>query len=198
MSLHCPREAQRLWRERSRKALDTALECDPGDPMILDGLACQLAKDGRATAAVTTIERAISNQADARALLCSPAILICGRPDRAMALIDRALALHPKPPSWYASQACKVAFFAGDYRRALAAAEFAPKSRPGLAYRALASASLGDEDLARRHWHELRSAHPGFSFQGYAEDVSLVHPEAIARCESGVKAVRRMTGARVS
>ena len=201
MSLHCPREAGQSWRERERKALDTAVECDPGDPMILDGLACIQAKGGRVEAAVATTERAIdfgSGQADACALLSCPAVLICGNPERAVALIDRGLALHPKPPSWYAAQECKAAFYAGDLRRALAASERAPASRPALAYRTLASASLGYEELARRCWHELRAAHPRFSFDGYAEDLSLVHPEAIARYESGVGSVRKMIGPRIS
>jgi DNA-binding winged helix-turn-helix (wHTH) protein len=201
LSLHCAGREQRLWRERSSKALETAVERDPGDPMILDGLACVQANEGRVEAAVTTTERAIdfgSGQADACALLSCPAVLICGRPERGVALIDRALALHPTPPSWYAAQECKAAFYAGDHRRALGASERAPPSRPALAYRTLAAASLGNEELAQRCWHELRSAHPRFSFEGYAEDLSLVHPEAIARFESGVRSVRRMIGPRDS
>jgi tetratricopeptide (TPR) repeat protein len=201
LSLHSAGGEQRLWRERSRKALATAVERDSGDPLILDGLAFMQGTEGRAAAAVVTTERAIdigSDQADACALLSGPAAQICGDSTRAVALIDRALALHPRPPSWYAAQECKAAFYAGDHRRAVAAGELAPDSRQALAYRTLAAGSLGDEELARRCWHKLRVEYPRFGFGEYAEDISQVHCEAITRYEDGVGLVRRLLGSRIS
>jgi DNA-binding winged helix-turn-helix (wHTH) protein/tetratricopeptide (TPR) repeat protein len=186
------------WDRRRDEAQRAAARCDPRDPMILSDLAGLRARDGDIRAAESLVIRAIDligNQADASAYLAEQALHISGRPEIALELVDRALALNADPPTWYGLQDLRSAFFAGDHDRCLAASEAAPDFRTKFVYRLLAAAALGRRDEASRYRQDLLARYPDFLADDYVREVGMVHPLTLRRFHEGIAHAMQMAAA---
>jgi adenylate cyclase len=116
---------------RQRHAIVEAAALDPRDGLALSELVGLQLKDGNFPAARQTVELALAagaNHADTLALTAKYVSTFLGRPDEALSLMQRAFALNPHAPSWYALGEVYVCYYS---RRFEAAIEAAPRATAG-------------------------------------------------------------------
>jgi DNA-binding winged helix-turn-helix (wHTH) protein/tetratricopeptide (TPR) repeat protein len=92
-----------------------------------------------------------------------------GRPQEALAWIERAIVLNPIHPSWYEEDRTFALYLLGEYRAAADAIERSPFPRAWmLAWLAACYAQLGDLAAARRHVDRVTETDPQFSAVDFA------------------------------
>jgi len=159
-------------RARNREAVQQAVALDPNDSLALEELGALRKGEGDAAGAREAFERALAvgpNHPDTLALLAKYVAGVLGRPDEALALMERAFTLNPHAPSWYYLGYVRVAYYAGRFALALDAAARATPMRPQRLFRVLALAQLGCEAEMAVAVRELRAADP---------DLQVVEAEA--------------------
>lgn len=175
------------WSRRSDEATLRAFACDPRDPLIAADVANVLSAQGRLSEALVQIERAAdlcANNPEALTFLSLGMCLTAGDGPRALALVDRALALNPAPLGWLRYFEARAAFFAGDFRRSLdAAAKAEDDALPTHVYRCLSAAELG-LPATNDYWAALRATYPSFDPRAYAATAGIRHPAAVSRYEA--------------
>jgi tetratricopeptide (TPR) repeat protein len=137
---------------RQRHAIVEAAALDPRDGLALSELVGLQLKDGNFPAARQTVELALAagaNHADTLALTAKYVSTFLGRPDEALSLMQRAFALNPHAPSWYALGAVYVCYYSRRFEAAIEAAPRATAGRSQTFCSVLSLAQLGrDAEMA--------------------------------------------------
>jgi adenylate cyclase len=182
-------EAQRLTEQ--------ALKLDPGKTRLysLRGhLNLLLRNFGQA---VTDGERAVEaerSDADAAALLAF-ALTYTGDPERAIALVNRAMRLSPTYPPWYGWALGRAYRLAGDLDRAIETLEATLPERPAsiipLVELVIAYGAAGDSGMAKAMAATIREKVPNFSIRAWAaiqpyEDPAMTEQDAAALRSAGL------------
>jgi TolB-like protein len=137
---------------RQRHAIVEAAALDPRDGLALSELVGLQLKDGNFPAARQTVELALAtgaNHADTLALTAKYVSTFLGRPDEALSLMQRAFALNPHAPSWYALGEVYVCYYSRRFEAAIEAAPRATAGRSQTFCSVLSLAQLGrDAEMA--------------------------------------------------
>lgn len=146
-------------RARQEAAIRRAVALDPEDGLALEELGAMLARRGDLDGARDAFLRAAeagANHADTLALLGKYTVEVLGQPAAAERMMARAFALNPAAPPWYMLGATRVAYFTGEFGRAVDCAERAPPLRLPRLFGVLARFQLGDA-AARDALREYRA-----------------------------------------
>ena len=182
-------EAQRLTQR--------ALELDPGKTQLysLRGhLNLLLRKFDQAVADGERAVEAERSDADAAALLAF-ALTYTGDPERAIALVNRAIKLSPRYPAWYGWALGRAYRLAGDPDRAVATFEASLPERPAsiipLVDQVIAYGAAGDSGMAKAMAATIREKVPNFSIRRWAamqpyEDPAMTEQDAAALRAAGL------------
>jgi adenylate cyclase len=147
--------------------------------------------------AVADGERAVEaerNDADAAALL-GFTLTYTGEPNRAIALVHRAIELSPIYPAWYGWALGRAYRLAGDPDRAVATLEASLPERPAsvipLVELAIAYGAAGDSGMAKTMAATIREKVPNFSIRAWAamqpyEDSAMTEQDAAALRSAGL------------
>jgi TolB-like protein len=136
-------------RARQDVAIRRAVALDPENGLALEELGAMLARRGDLDGARDAFLRAAkagANHADTLALLAKYMVEVLGQPAAAERMMARAFVLNPAAPPWYMLGAARVAYFTGDFARAVECVARAPALRlPGL-FGVLARFQLGQAE----------------------------------------------------
>jgi len=182
-------EAQRLTEQ--------ALRLDPEKPQLysLRGHLNLLLRNFNQ--AVADGERAVEterNDADAPALLAFT-LTYTGEPERAIALMQRAIELNPRYPAWYGWALGRAVRLAGDPERAVETLEANLPERPAsmipLVELVIAYGEAGDSSMANAMAATIRQRVPHFSIGAWAalqpyEDPAMTERDAAALRTAGL------------
>nr|WP_255569800.1 winged helix-turn-helix domain-containing protein [Actibacterium sp. 188UL27-1] len=177
------------------RAVEKAFTLDPNDVYILYILALKSARSGDQVTAHSLIRRAMDQHSpDARSFLAISAlcILIDWNPDAALEALDNGLSRITLPAGWHRMFEARLAFFLGDYSRAVDASMAGRDHVTALVFRCLSQAMSDDLDAASQTLATLRGHDAAFDFRSYANNLPIAHPEALARYYQAVARVTRL------
>jgi TolB-like protein/class 3 adenylate cyclase/Flp pilus assembly protein TadD len=173
-----------------------AVACDPHEPWAHLAQGFVAIGERRNLDGIVAFSRAVGacpNFAYAHGLI-GAAYALSGRPDEAMAYIDRGLRLSPRDifGEEYQLYYAFAHFQAGRYAEAAAAAQLAVQQRPGhpnLYIMAAAACGLaGETERARSLVAQIRQLVPDISATAIAEDFIYERPEDRQRLAAGLRA----------
>lgn len=161
------------YRELEREAFLKAVALDPLDSLAVMELAAVRTIDGDAGGARDALERALDlgrNQSDLLVAVSRFVATVMDDPHRALGILDRGLLLNARGPAWHAMTGARVAYFAGDFGRALEDALRGPDNLPSLLFAILALAQLGDREAARDRARVFEARYPEFDPEQFMKD----------------------------
>jgi TolB-like protein len=155
-----------------REAVSNAVALDPCDSLALAALTSLRSRDGDLEGARDAAERGViagARHADSLAFLAMFVSKLLDRPDEAVALVERSIALNPRTPTWYYLNHIWAVYFARRFDLVL---EYfvriqsdptmsALQLRSQRLFRALSLAQLGQKTEAASAVSELCSIDPG-------------------------------------
>jgi adenylate cyclase len=176
-------EDRQRFARMEREAYITAARLDPRDPFAVMEQAAVRAVDGDLGGAFDGFERAVdlgSNQADVLATASKYFAMVMDDPARALELMERSLELNPHAPESYFMHEARVAYFLGDYERALGAVRRAPDLQNVRLFEMLSIAQLGRADKLYVCRSAFEARYPGFDLGEFMRDPPIVGPRARA------------------
>ncbi|MDE3820071.1 adenylate/guanylate cyclase domain-containing protein [Sinorhizobium meliloti] len=177
----------KCWRE----CIEKALVLDPVDPMARLYMGDLRGLDGDLSGAAEEYDRVLTlapNNADTLSMLSSSRALVCGDPDVACALAERALRLNPQAPSWYYAQLARARFVAGRYAESLSSLRKSPSDNPvTLMFRVLCHGLLGEPDQAKTVARLIAVEFPRFTVENFIRTYPVTNPPALAAIKEGAR-----------
>lgn len=158
-------------RALGRAFARTAVALDPDDPVAHWTLGFVNLYEGKADEAQSEWEEALRiapDHADILAKIADPMVLQ-GRPDEAIALVEKALSLNPCPPGWYFWHLGFAYYAVGRYAEAAEVLDREELGRlPAKRILAASLAQLGQLDRARLEARRFLEINPGFQAFAWA------------------------------
>ncbi|MBP2446419.1 adenylate/guanylate cyclase domain-containing protein [Rhizobium leguminosarum] len=179
-------------RQERRRAIFKAADLDPNDPLVKIEVGDMYFEDGNSVAAKAAFEQALASgrtNADAMTLIAKYVAGILGRPNEALQVIDRALRLHPFPPSWYYMNKLRVCYFVRDYASGLEAVSGSPDTPTTRLFEALCLAGVGRKNDAEKVVEEMTRRYPDFEPSVLASEAWINGAEALNQFANGLREV---------
>ena len=129
---------------------------------------------------------------DAAVCVATALAVVGGEPNAAMALFDAANKSQRTPPGWYRFVESRIAFYAEEYERSIAASISGPQRVSAVVYRGLSAAMLGDRKTAADAHEELTTRYPAFDFNFYAGYFPISAPNARKLFDRAAEAFRHV------
>ena len=171
-------EADReTFRQRMCHAYLKAAYLDPRDQMAIMESAAAKAVQGDLHGASDALERSLDlggRHADTLISCSNYVASILDDPGRALSILDSALSILPELSAFHHLSILRVAFFAGDYRRAVDAAPLSPDLLPARVFHALALSELGEKEKAQAAALKVLDRTPEFGAAEYLLDHPIV------------------------
>ena len=167
---------------KQMEAARNAVRLDPNDgetQLVLGHAFAYQGKGEQGLAQFAKAEALAPNNADLLILIAwyLPAL---GQPERAVELTEKALRLNPNYPYWYNQALQYVYFYGQQYEKSVKYSNLVTEPFAlDYAYRASASAMLGDMKAARAAAAEVARLDPNWSVEKYMSDAGG-YPEAVA------------------
>ncbi|MDX1488105.1 MAG: tetratricopeptide repeat protein [Acidiferrobacterales bacterium] len=193
-------DAQAGWSESPSESFNRAvvlaqkaLELDDAypDTYLLLGALHLLLKEH--DTAIAFAEKGVAlrpNQASNLALLAF-ILNYAGEPDRAIALLDKAMRLSPYYPDWYLGELGRASLLTGQYGKAIAALTERirrnPDSSEAQVLLAAAYGATGQGEQARAVLTEFLKARPGYTLEQYAQGEYYKDPQDLQRVLDGLR-----------
>ena len=153
-----------------RESFVRAATLDPLDPFAMMELAEVRAADDDFAGARDALERALdlgANQADLLISISNPIALVMGDPVRAERTLEKGLKLINTVGDWQRLSMARVAYFTGDFERALVDARRGPKNLLTRLVEILSLAQLGLKGELDDRKSEFEAMHPNFDAQEF-------------------------------
>lgn len=178
------------YRRKMCSAYRRAATLDPRDQIAVMELSAARAVEGDSAGARDALERSLDlggHHADTLISCSNYVASILDEPLRAVEILDAALAMLPELSAFHYLTVLRVAFFAGDYKRASEAGALSPDLLQTRVFRALAFSELGAEEEARSAARAVLDRTPGFRSVEYLSDHPITGAAAaeqfIAACD---------------
>jgi TolB-like protein/Tfp pilus assembly protein PilF len=166
----------RSYWELEREAFIKAATLDPLDPFAILELAAVRASDGDITGARDALERALDlgrNQAELLIVAANSITMVLDEPARALQVLDKGLEYIAIASGWQQISMARVAYFAGDFERALKDARRAPANLLTRLVEILSLAQLDRAEEARDLARVFESSHPNFDPREFAKSYPI-------------------------
>jgi adenylate cyclase len=170
-----------------------ALELDdtyPDTYLLLGALHLLLREHGTAIAFAEKGVGLRPNQASNIALMAF-VLNYAGEPDRAIALLDKAMRLSPFYPDWYLGELGRAYILAGQYSEAIAVLTERirrnPTSSEAQVLLAAAYGASGQDEQAQAVLAEFLKARPGYTLEQYTQGEYYKNPEDLQRVVDGLR-----------
>lgn len=181
------------YRKLKHKAFKKAAALDPLDPFAVLELAAVRAIENDAIGAVDAVERALDlgrNRSDLLIAASNYVATLSDDPNRAVDILNRGLSLSSAVSEYDNLTVTRVAYFAGDFERALTAARRGPDNLPARLFETLSMAQLGQTEEVRERARMFAARHPAFAPQEYMKDHPITAAGAELLFQEGIEKAR--------